>query len=170
MNKKPLLLVIALLVVPAVGASPRTYPVDATGLSCLRLPEVCCQYEAYPNCGPLECPVTDLSTGAICFPAFHIQKGDSGRAELRIVDDVWGALGQPVSALYCQDYDGNFFCGDNGEPNEEFCDTFILDTGESVGPKNWDPLYAVYVYLWYAMLELPSCNLPTIGAVEHAPI
>lgn len=79
------------------------------------------------------------SIGGVCLaPDEVIPVGSPGQATIGVSDDGL----QPVSAIYCQDIDGDAACGEGGEPFGQFCTSKIL----TVGPA-WDPTLPVQVYV-----------------------
>jgi len=82
----------------------------------------------------------------------------AGEAALSIADDLSPAVG----AFYCQDFNDDSLCGDDGtvsgtvESAQSFCIDLTLDDGSVSGLGNWNTLYGVVIFVDGPILGLPT--------------
>lgn len=110
--------------------------------------------------------------GGVCFPDGHIQPIAEGESGTLTVDDDFL---HPVSAFYCQDNDGDGFCGNDDDNAMPFCGSLYIHALPSgtdpPEPPNWEPSIAVQVYIdgpFNGGLGPCGGGFGTSGAVHHS--
>lgn len=132
-------------------------------------------YFLFKDCAKAQCsavsPGCDLTGGSggfgtVCFPAWHIDPGWTGRVTVTISD----LLFHPIGLWACQK--GGFdvtpppICGD--EPEDYVvvgCASLILDI-----QMGWDPYRAITVFAGGPLLTLEQCGVVgfgTTGTITH---